>query len=145
MVFRLSQKAAKEEEAFSRGAHPPSPHPHLTPFPDLAKLRATFNDRVFISATGNKHKIQRWRDAGPFPDVFVFSDFKVCSHFLRSLRGTNLIQESFVTSFVSFLTDFLIGGCFLPQQFSPARMNVLARVLNLLHLRCIIAYCLTRR
>ena len=84
---------------------------------------------MFISATGNKHKIQRWRDADPFPDVFVFSDFKVCSHYLYALTGNNLIQESFVTIFVSFLTDVLIGSCFLPQQYSLARINVLAGVL----------------
>ena len=84
---------------------------------------------MFISATGNKHKIQRWRDAGPFPDVFVFSDFKVCSHYFHALRANNLIQQSFVTFFVSFLTDVLIGSCFLPQQFSAARMNVPARII----------------
>ena len=81
---------------------------------------------MFISATGNKHKIQRWRDGVPFQDVFVFSDIKVCSHYFA---GYNLIQESFVTFFVSFLTDVLIGSCFLPQRYSPARINVFARVL----------------
>ena len=48
---------------------------------------------------------------------------------LHALRGNNFIQESFVTFFVSFLTDVLIGSCFLPQQYSPARINVFARVL----------------
>ena len=65
---------------------------------------------------------------------------------LHALRGNNLIQESFVTFFVSFLTDVLIGSCFLPPQYSPARINVFARASSyLLHLRCIIAYCLTQR
>ena len=31
--------------------------------------------------------------------------------------------------FVSFLTDVLIGRCFLSQQFSSTRLNVLPRVL----------------
>ena len=48
---------------------------------------------------------------------------------LHDLRGNNLIQQSFVTFFVSFLTDVLIGSCFLPQQFSAARMNVPARII----------------
>ena len=98
-VFRLSQKAAKKEEAFSAG---PTPFPPPQPLDDSTKLCATFGDRVFISATGNKHKIQRWRDAGPFPDVCVFSDFKVCGHYLHALRGYNLIQQSFVTLFCFF-------------------------------------------
>ena len=66
---------------------------------------------------------------GPFQDVFVFFDIKVCSHYFHALRGNNLIQETFVTFFVSFLTDVLIGSCFLPQQYSPARINVFAHVL----------------
>ena len=49
---------------------------------------------------------------------------------LHDLRGNNLIQQSFVTFFVSFLTDVLRGSCFLPQQYSPARINVFARVLR---------------
>ena len=77
-VFRLSQKAAKKGEAFSAG---PTPLPPSQPLDDSTKLCATFGDRVFILATGNKHKIQRWRDAGPFQDVFVFFDIKVCSHY----------------------------------------------------------------
>ena len=115
------KKPPKRRKHFPQGLTP-SPDPHLAAFPDSTKLRATFSDRVFISATGNKHKIQRWRDAGPFLDVFVFSDFKVCSHYFHALRGNNFIQQSFVTFFVSFLTDVLIGSCFLPQQFSPARI-----------------------
>ena len=51
--------------------------------------------------------------------------FKVCGHYLHALTGDNLIQESLVTFFVSFLTDVLIGSCFLPQYF----FIVLARVL----------------
>ena len=74
------KKPQKRRKHFSQGL-PPSPYPHLAAFPDSTKLRATFGDRVFISVTGNTHKIQRWRDAGPFLDVFVFSDFKVCSHY----------------------------------------------------------------
>ena len=54
-VFWLSQKATKKEEAFSAGPTPPSPQPHVSAFPDSTKLRATFGDRLFISATGNKH------------------------------------------------------------------------------------------
>ena len=77
-VFRLSQKAAKKGEAFSAG---PTTLPPSQPLDDSTKLCATFGDRVFISATGNKHKIQRWRDGGPFHDVFVFFDIKVCSHY----------------------------------------------------------------
>ena len=77
-VFRLSRKAAKKGEAFSAG---PTPLPPPQPLDDSTKLCATFGDRVFISVTGNKHKIQRRRDAGLFLDVFVFSDFKVCSHY----------------------------------------------------------------
>ena len=144
-VFRLSQKAAKTKLKTSRrldqvACVQTSPI-SFVPFPRATKeigdvctqattkLSATFGDRVFILATGNKHKIQRWRDGGPFQDVFVFSDIKVCSHYLHALRGNNLIQESFVTFFVSFLTDVLIGSCFLPQQYSPARINVFARVL----------------
>ena len=115
------KKPQKRRKHFRQGL-PPFPDPHLSAFPDSTKLRATFSDRVFISATGNQHKIQRWRDAGPFRDVFVFSDFKVCSHYFHALRANNLIQQSFVTFFVSFLTDVLIGSCFLPQQFSPARI-----------------------
>ena len=124
------KKPQKRRKHFPQGL-PPSPDPHLAAFPDWTKLRATFSDRVFIAATGNKHKIQRWRDAGPFLDVFVFSDFKVCSHYFHALRANNLIQQSFVTFFVSFLTDVLIGSCFLPQQFSPARI-ILASHANVL-------------
>ena len=98
-VFRLSQEAAKKGEAFSAG---PTPLPPPQPLDDSTKLCATFGDRVFILATGNKHKIQRWRDVSPFPDVFVFSDFKVCSHYLHVLTGKNLIQESLVTIFCFF-------------------------------------------
>ena len=126
------KKPQKKRKHFPQGPPLPPPHPpahNLSAFPDSTKLPATFGDRVFFSATGNKHIIQRWRDTGPFPDVFVFSDFKVCSHYLYALTGNNLIQESFVTIFVSFLTDVLIGSCFLPQQYSLARINVLAGVL----------------
>ena len=58
-----------------------------------------------------------------------FSTSRFVAIILHALRGNNLIQESFVTFFVSFLTDVLIGSCFLPQQYSPARINVFARVL----------------
>ena len=129
------KKPQKRRKHFSQGL-PASPYPHLAAFPDSTKLRATFGDRVFISATGNKHKIQRWRDAGPFPDVFVFSDFKVCRHYFHALRANNLIQHSFVAFFVCFLTDVLIGSCFLPQQFSPA--SIMCLPVYLLHLRFII-------
>ena len=119
--------------------------PPPQPLDDSTKLCALFGDRVFISATGNKHKIQRWRDAGPFPDVFVFSDFKVCSHYLYALTGNNSIQQSFVTMFVSFLTDVLIGieVVFYPNNFH--RHVLMCLPVYLLHLRCIIAYCLTQR
>ena len=56
------KKPQKRRKHFPQGL-PPSPYPHLAAFPDSTKLRATFSDRVFISATGNKHEIQRWRDA----------------------------------------------------------------------------------
>ena len=57
-----------------------------------------------------------------------FSTSRFVAIILHALRGNNLIQESFVTFFVSFLTEVLIGSCFLPQQYSPARINVFARV-----------------
>ena len=86
---------------------------------------------MFISATGKKHKIQRWRDGGPWPSrmFLYFPTSRFVAIILHALRGYNFIQESFVTFFVSFLTDVLIGSCFLPQQYSPARINVFARVL----------------
>ena len=58
-----------------------------------------------------------------------FSTSRFVAIILHDLRGNNLIQQSLVTLFVSFLTDVLIGSCFLPQQFSAARMNVPARIL----------------
>ena len=106
-VFRPSQKAAKRRKHFPQGPSPTPPPPYLlTPyhpafpvtFPDLTKLRATFGDRVFISATGNKHKIQRWRGViSPSPMYF-----KVCGHYLHALTGNNLIQESLVTFLFHF-------------------------------------------
>ena len=90
---------------------------------------ATFGDRVFISATGNKHKIQRWRDVSPFPDVFVFSDFKVCSRYLHVLTGKNLIQQSLVTIFCVFPNwRFDRKLLFIPTIFIDT-FNVLPRVL----------------
>ena len=58
-VFRLSQKARKKKVAFPSGPpHPtPNPTPNLSAFTESTKLPATFGDRVFISATGNKHNI----------------------------------------------------------------------------------------
>ena len=61
-----------------------------------------------------------------------FSTSRFVAIILHDLRGNNLIQESFVTFFVSFLTDVLIGSCFLPQQYSPAPINAFARVLGTL-------------
>ena len=58
-----------------------------------------------------------------------FSTSRFVAIILHDLRGNNLIQQSFVTFFVSFLTDVLIGSCFSPQQFSAARMNVPARII----------------
>ena len=103
-VFRPSPKAAKKEEVFSAGLTPPPPTPTLTflHFPTRPSCTQHLATPFFFSATGNKHKIQRWRDAGPFPDVCVFSDFKVCGHYLHALRGYNLIQQSFVTLFCFF-------------------------------------------
>ena len=93
---------------------------------------------MIISATGNKHKIQRWRDAVPFTDVFVFLDLKVCSLVLHALKENNLSQEVCVTFFVSFLTAVLIGTCFNPHAFYLINFHI-ARViiLCLLHVRCI--------
>ena len=95
------EPAIRDAQKLAQNVFPPW-IPYLSAFPDSTKLHATFGDRVFILVTGNKHKIQRWRDAGLFPDVFVFSDFKVCSHYLHALRGNNLIQQSFVTLFCFF-------------------------------------------
>ena len=84
---------------------------------------------MFISATGNKHKIQRWRDVSPFPDVSVFSDFKVCSHYLHVLTGKNLIQKSLVTIFCFFSNwRFDRKLFFIPTIFIDT-FNVLPRVL----------------
>ena len=59
--FPAITKSRKKGGSIFRKAYSPDPHPAA--FPDSTQLRATFSDRVFISATGNKHKIQRWRDA----------------------------------------------------------------------------------
>ena len=125
------KKPQKRGKHFLQGPPRCTPLPPPQPLDDSTKLCATFGDRVFISATGKKHKIQRWRDGGPWPSrmFLYFPTSRFVAIILHDLRGNNLIQQSFVTFFVSFLTDVSIGSCFLPQQFSAARMNVPARII----------------
>ena len=132
-VFRLSQKAAKKGKHFLQGP-PPFPFPNLsTTRPSCAQHLAT---ACLFRLLGTNIKFKDGAtedDGGPLPSpsrVFLyFPTSRFVAIILHALRGNNLIQESFVTFFVSFLTDVLRGSCFLPQQYSPARINVFARVL----------------
>ena len=126
-VFRLSQKAAKKGKHFLQGPAPFPPPNLWTTRPSCAQHLAT---ACLFRLLGTNIKFKDGATQVPSRMFLYFSTSRFVAIILHDLRGNNLIQQSFVTFFVSFLTDVLRGSCFLPQQYSPARINVFARVLR---------------
>ena len=120
------KKPQKRKKHFLQ-APPPFPLPNLsTTRPSCAQHLAT---ACLFWLLGTNIKFKDGATLVPARMFLHFSTSRFVAIILHDLRGNNLIQQSFVTFFVSFLTDILIGSCFLPQQYSPARINVFARVL----------------
>ena len=120
------KKPQKRKKHFLQGP-PPFPLPNLsTTRPSCAQHLAT---ACLFRLLGTNIKFKDGATEFPSRMFLYFPTSRFVAIILHGLRGNNLIQQSFVTFFVSFLTDVLIGSCFLPQQYSPARINVFARVL----------------
>ena len=118
------KKPQKRKKHFLQG---PLPFPNLsTTRPSCAQHLAT---ACLFRLLGTNIKFKDGATEVPSRMFLYFPTSRFVAIILHALRGNNLIQESFVTFFVSFLTDVLIGSCFLPQRYSPARINVFARVL----------------
>ena len=136
-VFRLSQKAAKKGKHFLQ-CPPRSPLPNLsTTRPSCAQHLATAS---LFRLLGTNIKFKDGATQVPSRVFLYFPTSSFVAIILHALRGNNLIQQSFVTFFVSFLTDVLRGSCLI---FYPN--NIHRHVLMCLPLRCILAYCLTQR
>ena len=122
---------------------PPSPLPNLsTTRPSCAQHLATV---CLFRLLGTNIEFKDDATQVPSRMFLYFSTSRFVAIILHDLRGNNLIQQSFVTLFVSFLTDVLIGieVVFYPNNFH--RHVLMCLPVYLLHLRCIIAYCLTQR
>ena len=127
------KKPQKRKKHFLQGP-PPFPLPNLsTTRPSCAQHLAT---ACLFRLLGTNIKFKDGATLVPARMSLHFSTSRFVAIILHDLRGNNLIQQSFVTFFVSFLTDVLIGSCFLPQQFSPA--SIMCLPVYLLHLRFII-------
>ena len=107
--------------------------PPRCPLPNLSTTRPSCAQHLATACLfwllGTNIKFKDGATQVPSRMFLYFSTSRFVVIILHDLRGNNLIQQSFVTFFVSFLTDVLIGSCFLPQQFSAARMNVPARII----------------
>ena len=124
--FPATTKSRKKRKKHFLQGPPHFPLPNLsTTRPSCAQHLAT---ACLFRLLGTNIKFKDGATEVPSRMFLYFPTSRFVAIILHALRGNYFIQESFVTFFVSFLTDVLRGSCFLPQQYSPARINVFARV-----------------
>ena len=122
-------KSRKKGGSIFRKAYPPPPAPTSLHFPTRRSCAQHLATACLFRLLGTNIKFKDGATEVPSRMFLYFPTSRFLAIILHDLRGNNLIQESFVTFFVSFLTDVLRGSCCLPQQYSPPRITVFARVL----------------